>query len=48
MFFVKNATTPTYDPARSRRKAAADQMKPAFTNDILEQYVGALEKSFNV
>lgn len=48
VFVVKNATTPKYDPTSIEAKAAADQMKPAFTNDILEQYVGALEKSFNV
>ena len=48
VFQVKNATTPPYDPASIEAKAAADQLRPAFTNDILEQYVGALEKVFNV
>lgn len=48
VFQVKSATTPAYDPASIEAKAAADQLRPAFTNDILEQYVGALEKVFNV
>jgi peptidyl-prolyl cis-trans isomerase D len=48
VFVVKNATTAKYDPTSIEAKAAADQLKPAFTNDILEQYVGALEKAYNV
>jgi peptidyl-prolyl cis-trans isomerase D len=45
---VKNATTPPFDATSIEAKAAAEQMKPAFVNDILEQYVGALEKIYNV
>ncbi|WP_036291272.1 SurA N-terminal domain-containing protein [Methylosinus sp. PW1] len=48
VFEVKGASTPAYDPASLEAKAAIDQLRPAFTNDILEQYVGALEKVFNV
>lgn len=48
VFEVKSASTPAYDPAAIEAKAAVDQLRPAFTNDILEQYVGALEKVFNV
>lgn len=48
VFVVKDATTPKYDPTSIEAKAAADQLRPSFTNDILEQYVGALEKIFNV
>jgi peptidyl-prolyl cis-trans isomerase D len=48
VFRVENATTPPYDAGSLEAKAAAEQLKPAFTNDILEQYVGALEKIYNV
>ncbi|BBU63045.1 peptidylprolyl isomerase [Methylosinus sp. C49] len=48
VFEVKSASTPAYDPASLEAKAAADQLRPAFTNDILEQYVGALEKVYSV
>lgn len=48
VFVVKDASTPKYDPTAPEAKATAEQLRPAFTNDILEQYVGALEKIFNV
>lgn len=48
VFVVKEATTPKYDPSAPDARATAEQLRPAFTNDILEQYVGALEKIFNV
>ncbi len=48
VFFVKDAATPKFDASSPDAKATADQIKPAFTNDILEQYVGALEKIYNV
>ncbi|MBY6241464.1 peptidylprolyl isomerase [Methylosinus sp. Sm6] len=48
VFVVESATTQPYDATSIEAKAAAEQLKPAFTNDILEQYVGALEKIYNV
>jgi peptidyl-prolyl cis-trans isomerase D len=48
VFQVKDATTPAYDPAAPDAKVVAEQVRPTFVNDILEQYVGALEKAFNV
>jgi peptidyl-prolyl cis-trans isomerase D len=48
VFHVKNAQSPQYDPNAPDAKAAVEQLRSAFTNDILEQYVGALEKMFNV
>lgn len=48
VFSVKDATTPKFDPSSPDAKAAAEQIRPSFTNDILEQYVGALEKIYNV
>ncbi|PWB81774.1 MAG: peptidylprolyl isomerase, partial [Methylocystaceae bacterium] len=48
VFFVKEATTPKFDPTSPEAKTIADQIRPAFTNDILEQYVGALEKIYDV
>lgn len=48
VFYVKDASTPKYDAGSPDAKATAEQIRPAFTNDILEQYVGALEKIFNV
>ncbi len=48
VFFVKDAATPKFDPASLEAKMIGEQLKPAFINDVLEQYVGGLEKALNV
>jgi peptidyl-prolyl cis-trans isomerase D len=48
IFVVKNAQTPPFDPASIESKTIAEQLKPALHNDLLEQYVGGLEKALNV
>lgn len=48
VFIVKEAATPKFDPTSPDAKTIAEQIRPAFTNDILEQYVGALEKIYDV
>ncbi len=48
VFFVREATTPQFDPASLEAKMIAEQLKPAMVNDVLEQYVGGLEKALNV
>lgn len=48
VFFVRDATTPAFDPASIESKTIATQLKPALHNDILEQYVGGLEKTLGV
>jgi peptidyl-prolyl cis-trans isomerase D len=48
IFVVKDAATPPFDPASIESKTIAEQLKPALQNDLLEQYVGGLEKTLNV
>ncbi len=48
VFFVTEATTPKFDPAAPESVSLADQLRLALVNDLLEQYVGGLEKAFNV
>ncbi len=48
IFKVKDAQTPPFDPTSIESKTIAEQLKPALQNDLLEQYVGGLEKAFNV
>lgn len=48
VFFVRDATTPTFDPASIEAKTIAEQLKPALHNDLLEQYVGGVEKAIGV
>jgi len=48
VFLVKDSTTPAFDPASIEAKMIAEQLKPALNNDLLEQYVGGLEKALNV
>jgi peptidyl-prolyl cis-trans isomerase D len=48
IFVVKDAKTPPFDPVSIESKTIAEQLKPALVNDLLEQYVGGLEKAFNV
>jgi peptidyl-prolyl cis-trans isomerase D len=48
VFFVRDATTPAFDPDSIESKTIAQQLKPALHNDLLEQYVGGLEKALGV
>lgn len=48
IFHVKDAQTPPFDPTSIESKTIAEQLKPALQNDLLEQYVGGLEKALNV
>lgn len=48
IFFVKDSTSPAFDPTSIESKTIAEQLKPALQNDLLEQYVGGLEKSLGV
>jgi peptidyl-prolyl cis-trans isomerase D len=48
IFVVKDAQTPPFDPASIESKTIAEQLKPALQNDLLEQYVGGLEKALSV
>ncbi|GLI93142.1 SurA N-terminal domain-containing protein [Methylocystis echinoides] len=48
IFVVKDAQTPAFDATSIEAKTIAEQLKPALHNDLLEQYVGGLEKAFNV
>jgi len=48
VFFIRDAATPAFDPNSIEAKAITEQLKPALQNDILEQYVGGLEKSLGV
>ncbi len=48
VFFVRDATTPVFDPNSIEAKTIAQQLKPALNNDLLEQYVGGLEKALGV
>ncbi len=48
VFVVTESTTPKFDPASPEALAIAEQLRPAIQNDVLEQYVGGLEKAFSV
>lgn len=48
IYVVKEAKTPAFDPTSIESKTIAEQLKPALENDLLEQYVGGLEKAYNV
>jgi len=48
VYFVRDATTPVFDPSSIESKTIAQQLKPALDNDLLEQYVGGLEKALGV
>jgi peptidyl-prolyl cis-trans isomerase D len=48
VFFVTSATTPPFDPKSAETLALVEQLKPALVNDVLEQYVGGVEKALNV
>lgn len=48
VFLVKDAATPAFDPSGPEAKIMGEQMQTALTNDILEQYLGALEKILGV
>lgn len=48
LFYVKDAQTPKFDPASIEAKTIVEQLKPSLHNDLLEQYVGGLEKALGV
>lgn len=48
IFVVKDAQTPAFDPTSIESRTIAEQLKPALQNDLLEQYVGGLEKAYSV
>jgi peptidyl-prolyl cis-trans isomerase D len=48
VFYVKESATPPFDPSALESKSTAEQLKSALSNDILEQYVGGLEKALGV
>jgi peptidyl-prolyl cis-trans isomerase D len=48
IFVVKDSQTPPFDPTSIESKTIAEQLRPALHNDLLEQYVGGLEKALNV
>lgn len=48
VFFVKDSTAPAFDPTSIEAKTIAEQLKPALNNDLLEQYIGGLEKALGV
>lgn len=48
VFFVKDSVNPTFDPNSIESKTIAEQLKPALQNDLIEQYVGGLEKHLGV
>lgn len=48
VFFVKDSATPKFDPDSIEAKTIAEQLKPSLVNDLLEQYVGGLEKTLGV
>ncbi|WP_036281844.1 SurA N-terminal domain-containing protein [Methylocystis sp. ATCC 49242] len=48
VFFVKDSTAPAFDPLSIESKTIAEQLRPALHNDLLEQFVGGLEKALNV
>jgi peptidyl-prolyl cis-trans isomerase D len=48
VFFVAETSAPKFDPASPEVLSIAEQLKPALVNDVLEQYVGGLEKALGV
>lgn len=48
VFFVKDSVNPNFDPNSIESKTIAEQLKPALQNDLIEQYVGGLEKHLGV
>jgi peptidyl-prolyl cis-trans isomerase D len=48
VFYVKDSSTPPFDASAPESKSTAEQLKTALANDILEQYVGGLEKTLGV
>ncbi|HXY57484.1 MAG TPA: SurA N-terminal domain-containing protein [Methylocystis sp.] len=48
VFQVISAATPPFDPNSAEMQSLKQQLKPAIENDVLEQYVGGLEKAYNV
>lgn len=48
VFFVKDSVNPAFDPNSIESKTIAEQLKPALQNDLIEQYVGGLEKHLGV
>lgn len=48
VFFVKDSTAPAFDPTSVEAKIITEQLKPALNNDLLEQYIGGLEKALGV
>ncbi len=48
VFYVRDSATPPFDASSPEAKTTAEQLKTALTNDVLEQYVGGLEKAYNV
>lgn len=48
VFFVRDSQAPVFDPNSIESKTIAEQLKPALHNDLLEQYVGGLEKALGV
>ncbi len=48
VFFVAEDATPKFDPASPEVSTIVEQLKPALANDVLEQYVGGLEKALGV
>ncbi len=48
IFYVAQSMTPPFDPNSAETKKLVEQLKPALQNDVLEQYVGGLEKALNV
>ena len=48
VFFVAESSAPKFDPASPEVLSIAEQLKPALVNDVLEQYVGGVEKALGV
>jgi peptidyl-prolyl cis-trans isomerase D len=48
VFFVKDVATPAFDAASAEAQLINQQLKQALLNDLLEQYVGGLERALNV
>ena len=48
VFVVKEVSNPNFDPTSIESKTIAEQLKPALQNDLIEQYVGGLEKTIGV
>ncbi|QGM46966.1 SurA N-terminal domain-containing protein [Methylocystis heyeri] len=48
VFVAAESTLPKFDASSPEVLAIAEQLRPALQNDLLEQYVGGLEKAMNV